>query len=295
MTESGENEFEIRFLKEDGVGLITTKRQENYLILDSLDYWYDLIQNEYPKKKKCSCKNEWFIVQFNYIPRLGTDDYREIIIYTTCTVCNKTTKSLSIDIDYSPTDELLTKPITFCEKPNIKYKFNELTSYWVGDDLKDFLSFIFNDLKLHVYCWFFEFPENIRRFEKVSFEMAINIITVNHKYLDFFFSANELDRNNIIKGSDEKGVYIDSDKWRRFEVIHLSSPFVIVGYGTLYYIHFCNQYLDKGNVIDKSKSFEDTTKRLVEWMKLKFVNKRGKNCYDSELGYEKYISKRTNK
>ena len=68
--EKGEDEFQVRLLKDDGVGLLTTKSDNNYLILDSLDYWYDLIQNEYPKKKKCTCKNEWFKVQFEYIIRL---------------------------------------------------------------------------------------------------------------------------------------------------------------------------------------------------------------------------------
>ncbi len=56
-TKNGANEFQVRLLTDDGVGLLTTKDEENYLILDSLDYWYELIQNEYPKKKKCSWKN----------------------------------------------------------------------------------------------------------------------------------------------------------------------------------------------------------------------------------------------
>jgi hypothetical protein len=53
-TENGATEFQVRLLKDDGVGLLTTKKDENYLVLDSIDYWYDLIQNEYPKKKKFS-------------------------------------------------------------------------------------------------------------------------------------------------------------------------------------------------------------------------------------------------
>ena len=291
-TESGANEFQVRLLKDDGVGLLTTKNEENYLILDSADYWYDLIQNEYPKKKKCRCKNEWFYVRFNYIPRQGTDDIREIRITTTCTECNKVSKPISIDIDYSPTEELIENPITFCEKPNIKYKFKELTSYWSGDNLSDFLKFIFFDLKLNVYCWFSQHPENKRRFEKVSFDKAIQIITVNHRYLNFYFSANELDTPGYIKLTDDNGVYLKEGIWRRDEIIQLTAPFIMMGYGLLYYINFCNQYLDKGNVKDKSEQFEKITSQIQVWLKTKFITKRGTNCFDGQEAYDKFMAKR---
>ena len=46
VTEKGENQFQIRILKDEGVGILTTQNNENYFILDSMDYWYDLIQNQ---------------------------------------------------------------------------------------------------------------------------------------------------------------------------------------------------------------------------------------------------------
>lgn len=291
-TEKGENEFQVRLIKGNGVGLLTTKNEENYLILDSIDYWFDLIQNEYPKKKKCSCNNEWFTVMFNYISKQGSNDIREIRIVTTCTVCGKVSKPVSIDIDYLPTEALIEKPITFCEKPNIKYKFQELTSYWSGDNLKDFLQFIFHDLELHVYCWFSEHPESKRKFEKVSFEKAVQIINFNHKYLNFYFSANELDISSYIKLTDENDVYIQREVWRRDEIIQLSFPYTIMDYGLLYYINFCNQYLDKGNVVDKSEEFEAITVKLKKGLKEKFVTKRGTNCFDGQEAYDKFITKR---
>jgi len=291
-TENGANEFQVRLLKDDGVGLLTTKNEENYLIFDSVDYWYDLIQNEYPKKKKCSCKNEWFFITFNYIPRQETDDIRGIIIVTTCTECNKISKPISIDIDYSPTEDLILKPITFCENPKIKYKFQELTSYWSGENLKDFLHFIFHDLNLKVYCWYSQHPENIRRFEKISFDKAVQIITVNHKYLNFYFSDKELETKNYIKLNDENGVYLNEGIWRRDEIIQMTAPYVIMGYGLLYYINFCNQYLDKGNVKDKSEKFETITIELKKWLKEKFISKRGKNCFDGQEAYDKFMAKR---
>jgi len=290
-TEKGANEFQVRLLPDEGVGLLTTKDDENYLILDSLDYWYDLIQDQYPKKKKCTCKNTYFFVWFNYIPRPGTNDIREVKITTTCTACSKTTKPISIDIDYSPTDQLIENPITYCETPDIKYQFTQLTSYWSGDNLKDFLSFIFFDLKLNVYCWFWEHPANVRKFEKVSFEKAVKIITVNHQFLNFYFTANELDHSKLVKLTNEKGVYLNNGIWRKDEIIQLSAPLVITGHGLLYYTHFCNQYLDRGTVTDKSARFLEITDRLKSWMERHFVTKRGKNCFDGVEAYEKVAAK----
>ncbi|MBF4467023.1 hypothetical protein [Flavobacterium sp. LC2016-12] len=294
-TESGLNEFQVRLLKNEGVGLLTTKKEENYLILDSIDYWYDLIQSEYPKKKKCSCKSEWFYVAFHYIPRVGTEDFREVRIITTCILCNKISKAISIDIDYSPTKQLIENPITFCSEPKIRYKFQELTSYWSGDNLKDLLDYIFNDLNLNVYCWFSQHPENKRRFEKVSFEKAIQIITVNHRYLNFYFSENELETSSYIKLIDANGIYLKDEIWRRNELIQLTAPYVMMGYGLLYYINFCNQYLEKGNVKDKSSQFETITTQLKNWLKEKFVTKRGENCFDGQEAYDKLIAKRNTK
>lgn len=293
ITENGINEFQFRFLKDQKIGLLTTSNDQNYLILDSIEYWYDAIQSEYPKKKKCTCKNEWFHIQFDYLLRQGTQDIKEIKIITTCTICNKISKPISIDIDYSATNQLIEKPITYCEQPNIKYKFNQLTSYWSGHNLMKFLEFIFIDLKLNVYCWFWQ--DKTRYFEKVSLKKAIQIITVNHVYLNFYFSVNELNIPKYIKLTDKNGVYLKHDIWRKQEFIQLSSPMNILGYGLLYYINYCNQYIYKGNVVDKSEGFEKITNNLQYWLKENFVTKRGENCFDGQEAYEKYITKRNSK
>lgn len=291
-TEKGAKEFQVRLLKDEGVGLLTTKSEENYLILDSLDYWYDLIQNGYPKKKKCSCKNEWFYVQFNYIPRVYTEDIKEVRMVTTCTACNKISKSISVDIDYGPTNHLVETPITYCEKPNLKYKCTELTSFWSGDDLKNFLRYIFFDLKLNIYCWFSQHPDHTRKFEKITFDKAIQIITVNHRYLNFYFSVNELDTSKYIQSSGDYGVSVKDGIWRRDEIIQLAAPIVMIGYGLLYYLNYCNQYLDKGKAADKSEKFETITNQLKPWLQQNFIVKRGRNCFDGQQAYEKFTKKR---
>ena len=106
----GETEFQIRYIKEEGVGLATTRSGKNYLILDSLDYWFDCIQERYPPKRKCPCKNDYFRLRFSYTPRAGTEDFRSVSITSVCTSCGKERKIGEIDLKYSPTDHLFTQP-----------------------------------------------------------------------------------------------------------------------------------------------------------------------------------------
>lgn len=290
-TEKGDKVFQVRLLKQEGVGLLTTHNEDNYLILDSLDYWYDLIQTTYPSKKKCTCKNEWFTVQYIYTRRAETEDIRSVVVVITCTACRKSSQALSIDVDYSPTTHLVEAPIVFCGKPKIKYKFSELTCYWQSEDLKDFLQFMFNKLPVKVYCWFFKLPEKKRYFELVSYEKAVEIITVNHRYLDFYFSLEELDVEKYLNRNvnADEGVYLKLDIWRKNEFIRLSSPSHILGYGLLYYVNFCNQYLDKEVVKDKSPDFNKLTAMMIEWMKSRYTSRRGKNSFDGIQAYEELI------
>lgn len=288
----GETEFQLRVLKDEGVGLLTTRSQRSYLILDSLDFWYDLIQTTHPKKKKCKCGNEWFHVQLEYLLRTDKTDIENVLVTATCTDCQKFSKVMSVDFKYSPTLHFLNQPITFCKTPDIKYKFKELNCYWEHKDLARFLEFMITDSGLHAYCYYGKHPDYIRKFEAVSYERAIEITTINHRYLDFYFSPVEIsDLSKMIDSDTDTGVFIKEDLWRRNELIHLSSPFHILGYGLLYYIHYCAQYLDKGEVANKSPEFEKKTIQLENWLKETFVTGRGKNCFDGEEAYKRVMAK----
>jgi hypothetical protein len=292
VTGDGEREFQIRVLPEEGAGLLTTRSDKSYFLLDSLDYWYDLIQTSYPKKKKCKCSNEWFAVQFDYALRPDEEDIKSVQITATCTNCGKLSKVMFIDFKYSPTLQFLEQPINYCEKPIIRYKYKELNSYWKYEDLKLFLQFMAEDLQLHVYCYYAEHPQNTRHFEKITYDRAVEITTANHRYFDFYFSLNEIaDKSDMICGSNESDVVPKKDLWRRNELIHLSMPYSIMGYGILYYIHYCAQYLDKGEVVNKSPEFEKTTHKVEIWLKSTFVTSRGKNSFDGEEAHKQVMAK----
>jgi hypothetical protein len=291
-TENNENEFQVRFLEDEGVGLLTTKTGSNYLVLDSLDYWYDLIQTEYPKKKKCKCKNEWFSIKFIYTNKNNDAEINEVEIETTCTACKKKTMAMTVEIDYGPTESLIKQPITFCEQPKIIYNYSELTGFWSEVDLIKVFDFAFSELQLNVYGWYFKLPEKIRAFEKLDLEKVKDIL-VYHNYIDFYFSKDDLKIGDYINSTSEIGIALKNDIWRKNEIIELSS-ITMSGIGadgaeraSLYYLEFCNQYIMAGEVKDKSEAFESITNQLVLWLKENFISKRGKNCFDSLTEYNR--------
>ena len=48
VTPDGENEFQVRYMRNEEVGILCTPTGKSYFLLDSKDYWYDLIQESYP-------------------------------------------------------------------------------------------------------------------------------------------------------------------------------------------------------------------------------------------------------
>jgi hypothetical protein len=197
---------------------------------------------------------------------------------------------MTVEIDYAPTDELIHQPITFCEQPKIIYNYSELTGLWSEVDLIRVFDFIFSELKLNVYGWYFKLPEKVRCFEKLNLEKVKDILA-HHNYIDFYFSKDNLKIADYISNTTEIGIALKNDIWRKNEIIELSAITMSgigedgLGKASLYYLEFCNQYIVAGEVLDKSKVFEAMTNQLVFWLKENFISKRGKNCYDSLSEY----------
>lgn len=96
VTPDGEDEFQIRYIRNEDAGIVVTRSGKSYFILDSIEYWYDLIQNKYPTKQKCRCKNDYFRICFQYVTRIGTDDYKAVELISCCTECGKQRSNFDI-------------------------------------------------------------------------------------------------------------------------------------------------------------------------------------------------------
>ena len=267
-TPDGEKDFQVRFIREEKVGIICTPTDKSYFLLDSADYWYDLIQEKYPPIMKCSCKNDRFNLTFDYTPRVGTDDFREISIKCSCTVCQKSKRLPPIEIDYSPSAQLFDHPITFCKQPKIKYKTYSLAGYWSDDKLVGIAEYLL-EKGLFVYCWYWDSKNAKRCFKELSETEVHSFLTGNgERYLAIYFSEETFDNVPLQNASDGKGVVIQQDIWRKNGILMLHGPFMVVSRGMFYQMEFCSEYLNKdGNIVPKSATFCALTKDFQKFSK----------------------------
>jgi len=244
----GETEFQIRYIKEEGVGLATTRSGKNYLILDSLDYWFDCIQERYPPKRKCPCKNDYFRLRFSYTPRAGTEDFRSVSITSVCTSCGKERQIGEIDLKYSPTDHLFTQPLTFCPKPKIKYKLNSIHGYWDFEVFRDFLAF----LEKHSPFTYGSFWTPEKRWEILPVEKGALLPLLfeeKQRYFALYFSLQPIDTAAITSLQN---------LWRIGEIIQVNNPIQVClagGQKEYYSVECCCQYIEAGRVKAKSPAF----------------------------------------
>ncbi len=268
VTQDYEDEFQIRYIRYENVGLITTRSGKSYLILDSIDYWYDLIQDKYPAKQKCRCKNDYFKLCFNYIPRIGTDDYKAVELVSCCTECRRQRKFGEINIDYSPTVQLFNYPITYCKQPKVKYKLQSINGYWKEDAFYDLISFL--SQRLLIYSQY-KTPEKkwaMKRFDAEELKQLMMADGFNHmSYLRIYFSMKPLEEL-FDETLSAKGL---KDLWRKAEVIQVNHPLIVAGCGDtyryFYSIDCCSEYIDAWQVKKKGEAFCGLIKEFLQYSK----------------------------
>ena len=120
------DEFELRVLRDEAVASARCLNcTADYLLLDSGDYWFDVIQKGYPRLTRCSCKIESFRLRIDYNFRDdGEIDY--LVVQSICPACGKSRRQLEIDIKYGGTDHLFKRPLVPCKNPKIFYDLKDI-------------------------------------------------------------------------------------------------------------------------------------------------------------------------
>jgi hypothetical protein len=261
ITNDGENIFQLRLIKSEGIGLATTKGGKNYLVLDSADFWYDCIQDGYPKIKKCSCKNEWFKLKFKYYYREHYDDVKRIEVKTICEDCGKASTALGIDIKYSPTEHLVKNPLVYCEKPNIKYNSKIISRVRKQDEFHKIVLYL-SEIGFIMYCWYWN-DKNKKRELKILYPKETKQID---NFLKMYATQDKINIDDFTLTTNELGIYMKENLWRRNEVIEIDSV-NIVGVGINYRFEYGTQYItNNGEVKNKSKEFSERITKFEKWI-----------------------------
>lgn len=276
--------FEIRALKEEGLATVQcVKCSRDYLLLDSENHWFDVIQAGYPKLSKCRCKSTSFRLRCDYTYR-DNGDVRAVQVSKTCSSCKKTDKLLGMDIKYGDTDRLVTEPLRFCKNPKILYDLQSLTLYVTRQDIVDLVDFLHTTHHCHFQAsllrdkrWAIQHP-GVDELKEAVLRGRKFEVPENYLWILASLPALQLP-DTAVDTLEAEEIF-----WKRNEAIHISSPFQM-GLDReetlLYYIKFSNEYVQDEAIIRKSPAFTNLTSSLLVWLRTHFVSWRGPRSFDN--------------
>lgn len=274
----GGNSFELRVLADEGVACACCLGcRRDFLVLDSEDYWFDVIQASYPRLRKCSCKATSFTLKCDYFYR-DDGDIKSVDLWSKCPFCEKTKRQMCIDIDYSDTGNLLNRPLRFCKTPNIRYDLKDISLYITQDNIASVIGYLHAKHQCIFIGWLLENGAWVRH---VLDAQASQEAIFSNGYLKIYALPSPLQFSELEVATSKK----EEAFWKRNEIIRISSPTHIrIGEedALLYYIQYSNEWVQDDLVVQKQETFIETTKTLLEWLSMNFVSWRGKLCFDNE-------------
>jgi DNA-directed RNA polymerase subunit RPC12/RpoP len=288
----GKDAFELRMLKDEAVATVRCVGcGSHFLVLDSGDYWFDVIQTGYPRITRCSCKSTAFQLQLEYYRR-DDGDVELIRVGSRCTACGKTQRRMNVEIDYSPTQRLIQKPLTRCKNPEMMYDLKELSLYARAADIARVADYLAEQ-----GC---SFAGVVRQrddwvLQVLSPDEATELIARKVSYMGFYLQVYAMPRRIALTEETISTSKKESTFWKRHEVIRIDSP-TSIGCGSrtgqLHYIHYSNEFIDGGKVVAKSGRFRKLTDGLIDWLGKKFVTWRGADCFDNEKSHRRLFGKK---
>jgi len=288
----GEDVFELRMLKDEEVAAVRCLAcGRHFLLLDSEDYWFDVIQSGYPRPTHCLCRSSLFHLQLDYDLR-DDGDVERVKVTTRCAACHKAQRRMNIGIDYSPTKKLLARPLTPCKNPEILYDLKELTLYATGADIARVAGYLAEQGCSFVGVVREQDDWSLR---KLSRGQAAEVITKKVSYLQHYHQLYAHPGRLAVTEAAISTHKKEDAFWKRHEVIRIHSPTAMVWgsrTGQLYYINFCNEFIDGQKVTAKSSRFRKLTAGLVDWLGQQFVSWRGSDCFDNEQVHQRLFGRK---
>jgi Zn ribbon nucleic-acid-binding protein len=291
-------EFELRVLREDGLAAARCVNcAADYLLLDSKDYWFDVIQKGYPRLTRCSCRNESFRLRIDYSFRADGDiDYIEV--HSTCSACGKARRQLDFEVDYSGTAHLFKRPLVPCKNPKILYDLKNLSLLVTLPDMGRIVDHLAREAK----CGFVSHVRRGDGWKSIRQGASGTKATISRGgYLFIYASPSRIEVPEEQVSTVEK----EDAFWKRAEVIRIgtkthvctyrlgrgapdicycSDPPTDAGYsevGLSFDIDFSNEFVRGEASLSKSEPFQQVTAGLIATLKGEFVSWRGPHCFDN--------------
>jgi len=280
----GAEEFQVRLKRDEQVGLLTCAAGHHSLLLDSREYWADVLQDGRPKLSRCRCGGTLFRVNLEYEFRQG-GDVRCIQVRSVCTACSRGQSPTDIDIKYSPTDQLVIRPLDPIEEPWRQPKRHQMTAFWKPADAERFATYLAESLSARIFS-----EDSPYQFKEVSLADVEFYPELKHSLL-----FTNLDGMNVPQGRDPES---------SSPFLRLNGPFHMVyslprdlssteNTRLLHYIKYSHEVV-RGGVLEKQPiQFLTFAREACDWLSRNYVSLRGRNTADNLEEYLKVNHDRT--
>lgn len=269
----GSQLFYLRLKREEQVGLLTCDAGHHSLLLDSRDYWADVLPDGRPKQSRCRCGGTLFRVALKYEFR-DDGEVRTVLIKPSCSYCGREPSSVCVEIKYAPTSDLVSKPLDPIDRPWFQPKRQQVTSFWLPADAERFATYLVSSLGARVFAedGIHDYRES--RLENIEFhpELRRDLLFTN------LHSAEPMSQRE----PENAGPFI-----------RLTTP-LHMHYGVpanmsdldndvclLHYIRYSEQVVHGTDLEAQPLSFLKFATDAREWLKTNFVSLRGKNTADN--------------
>ncbi len=289
--------FQLRVLRDEAVAAVHCAGcSSDYLLLDSKDYWFDVIQKGYPQLVRCSCKSELFRLAIDYQIR-DDGDVDHIEVQSICAACTKVRSRLEFEVDYAGTGQLLRRPLVPCKNPKVLYDLKELSLLLTLPDMLRIL-----DHLGELGCRFlFRLRRDGKWVPSLQTAAEAKVTIEQERYLFIYAATGDgdypEDRLNTVKK--------EAAFWKRSEVIRISSKSYVctrqsegqvaglcylsdppghASYteaGLAFDISFSNEFIRGEKVVRKGGPFLTATASLMMLLKSDFVSWRAPYCFDN--------------
>jgi len=211
-------------------------------------------------------------------------DVRTIQINPICALCGRGHTTTEIDIKYSPTDQLVTRPLDPIEEPWRQPKRRQITAFWKPTDAERFASYLTQSLHARVFA------------QRVPYEFA----EVTSADIEFY---PELKHDLLFTNLDVQTAPEGRDPEKRSPFLRLNGPLHMhysfpadpnsrENVRLLHYIQFSQEVVIEGRLEQQPSRFLTFARDACDWLSRNFVSLR-KNTADNPEEYSKFKRDKT--